>query len=160
MISKIVISITFISSYFYLIQNNENKLEQLKSNKSLYTSFTKFYNDSIRKEIKDEWGKPYYYKIDQINGLHYFDYNYDGSKDALVEFSAAACDGGTFYFLTAVLFTKTDKSYSYKAHFYPNDTGFVEYSKPYFLFSGTKWDRQDRTAIIKYQLKGNQFIEE
>jgi len=126
-IDVIIVLIFSFSVGIILAQNEEDKIEQLKSNKPLYTTFNQFYTDSIRQETKDEWGGPYFKKIDQINDVHYFDYNKDGQKDALVEFSAAHSDGGTWYFLTAVLFENINGKYKYIAHIDPDHTVFEKY---------------------------------
>jgi len=139
-------------------QNEANKIEQLKQNKELYTTFDKFYTDSIRQESTNEWGEPYFKKIDQINGVHHFDYNNDGSEDALVEFSVSNSDGGTFYFLVAVLFENVDNKYIYKAHFQPENMLFKEFSQPFFIFSGTVDRFSEEITTKKYNLLNNRFI--
>lgn len=157
-LKHIIRTIVFILPFILLSQNNADKITQLEGNKALYKSFNKFYTDYIRNETKDEWGGPYYKKIDQINGVHYFDYNEDGKNDALVEFSARNSDGGTYYFLVAVLFKNTNGVYNYKAHFYPENRRFQKYSKPNFVFSGKTNRFSKEISIKKYVLSGNKFI--
>ncbi|UMB59894.1 hypothetical protein MHL31_12520 [Lutibacter sp. A80] len=140
-------------------QNPDDKSDFLKSNKLLYTSFQKFYTDSIRQDGLDEWGEPYFKKIDQINGVHYFDYNNNGLEDALVEFSVRNSDGGTWYMLVAVLFENVDKQYIYKAHFKPENLLFKKYQQPFFILSGRVNRFQDETTTKKYKLLNNKFVE-
>ncbi len=86
---KLVI-LFFIISFSGLIQsqNSNNKLEDLKVNEKLYSSFDDFYKKHIRKEAKDDLDNLFYNKIDIIKGLHQFDFNEDGLEDVLIEFSA------------------------------------------------------------------------
>lgn len=142
-----------------LSQNADDKIEQLKSNKLLYSTFNQFYTDSIRQETKDEWGEPYFQKIDQINGVHYFDYNNDGLEDAFVEFSVRNSDGGSFYYLVAVLFENTENKYIYKAHFEPGNLLFEKFNQPSFIFSGKVSRFSEETITQKYKLVNNTFQE-
>ncbi len=157
-IDVIIVLIFFFSVGITSAQNEEDKLQQLASSKPLYTVFNQFYTDSIRQETKDEWGGLYFKKIDQINGVYYFDYNNDGLEDALVEFSVRNSDGGTFYFLVAVLFENIEKKYIYKAHFQPENTLFEEFNQPFFIFSGTANKFSKEITTKKYKLVNNTFI--
>lgn len=140
-------------------QSAEVSDELLHSNKKLLASFNKFHKDSISQDCVDEWGKPYFKKIDQINGVHYFDYNNNGLEDALVEFSVRNSDGGTWYMLVAVLFENVDKQYIYKAHFEPENLLFKKYQQPFFILSGRVNRFKDETTTKKYKLLNNKFVE-
>jgi hypothetical protein len=151
---KICITLLIFLSGFTLAQSGDSKLELLKSNQPLYTAFNKFYTDSIRQESKDEWGNPYYYKIDRVYGLNYFDYNKDGTNDALVEFSVHPSDSWIAGYSIAVLLGKNKDTFEYVTHFLPVDNQFLRFESSYFLFSGS--DNEDSTE--KYLLKANRFI--
>lgn len=140
-------------------QNPDDKSELLKSNNLLYTSFQKFYKDVISQDCVDEGGKPYFKKIDQINGVHYLDYNNNGLEDALIEFSVRNSDGGTWYMLVAVLFENVDKQYIYKAHLEPENLLFKKYQQPFFILSGRVERFKNETTTKKYKLLNNKFVE-
>jgi len=143
-----------------LSQSSDDKMIELKSNKQLYTVFNKFYTDSIRQEKKDEWGGPYYYEIDVVYSLYYLDYNNDGLKDVLVEFSCAASDGGTWYFFTAVLFENKKGKYNYICHVNPNYTVFDKYDNDVFYFKGVRFKTLlDENRSKEYKLVDNKFVE-
>ena len=133
----LVIALLLVLPLVVISQNPDNKINKLKANKELNKSFNKFYIDSVRQETKDEWGEPCYYKVDQINGVHNLDYNKDGAIDSLVEFSVYSSDGGTWYFLVAVLFKNVNGIYKYIAHVDPRPTGFDKYQNSFFYFSGS-----------------------
>lgn len=153
---SLLIIIISISLFSQIPEENKKKLE---SNKVLYSSFQKFYTKHIRQEKKDEWGEPYYYRIDQINGVHYFDYNKDGLKDVLVEFSAAASDGGSNYFLTAVLFEFKNGNYNYIAHMDTNHSTFDKYYNSIFYFKGARFKSLlDENRASRFKLINGKFI--
>lgn len=141
---------------FCFSQNSDVKLELIESNKTLYTSFIKFYNDSIRLESKDEWGESFYYNIDQINGVHYFDYNEDGIEDVLVEFSTSPSDSWSSYSVVSAMFRNENSNYIIEAFFYSNNLKFKKYSKPFFFYSGVNDNHSDK--LRKYILEVNQFM--
>jgi hypothetical protein len=91
--------------------------------------------------------------------VHYLDFNNDGLEDVLVEFSARNSEGGTFYFLVAVLFENIEKKYIYKAHFQPENLLFEEFSQAFFIFSGTANRFSEEITTKKYKLVNNTFIE-
>jgi len=147
------LSLPFLS----LGQNSDDNLRKLKSNKKLYESFSKFIKDAVQ-ETKNKKGKPYYYKIEQINGVHNFDYNEDGLEDALVEFSTDSFDGKGNYLLVAVLFKNAGNGYGYATHMNPDNTFFEKYAKSIFYFSGRLISFSDEVVTEKYTLIVNKFV--
>ena len=142
-------------------QESDDKMPILKQNKELYTTFNKFYTDSIRQETKDEWGGPYFYKIDLVYGIHYLDYNKDGVNDVLVEFSSYASDGGTWYFFTAVLFENLNGKYRYIAHIDPDYNVFEKYENSIFYFTGVRFKTLlDENRKKSFKLVYKKFIEQ
>lgn len=138
-------------------QNNGDKIDQLKSNIYLFKSFDRFYNNSIREETKGESERVYYNEIDQIYSIHYFDYNEDGLKDVLVEFTVTKLNGSNNNFLVAVLFKNVEGRYKYIAHMNPDNTTFVNYSKSIFQFSGEIRSFSEGVVTEKYTLQSNKF---
>ena len=157
--SKILIAVIFLFNSI-IVYSQAEKLEQLKSNKPLYEAFQKFYVKNIREETKDEWGEPYYYTA-EIYGVNFFDYNNDGSIDCFIEFSSRASDGGTFYFLTAVLFEKFNNEYRYISNFHPFNMSFEKFSYPYFIYSEySNFTYNEKIGDKKYLLLNNKFVEQ
>jgi len=170
---KILIAIIILFNSI-TVNSQAEKLEKLKSNKPLYEAFQKFYVENIREETKDEWGEPYYYTVEHINGVNYFDYNNDGLKDCLIEFSSRASDGGTFYFLVTVLFEKHNNEYRYVSYFHPqnnedhhisyihpNNISFENFSYPYFIFSEySNYNNNEKIGDKIYLLLNNKFVEQ
>ena len=138
-------------------QNSDDNFRNLESNKKLYESFSKFFKDYVQ-ETKNKGGQPYDYKIEQINGIHNFDYNEDGFEDALVEFSANSPNGEGVYLLVAVLFKNAGNGYGYVTHMNPNNTFFENYSKSIFYFSGKLISFSDEIVTEKYTLIVNKFV--
>jgi len=154
----ILLTTFFLTSFSYS-QNDDYLIEtKLKANKNLYKSFQKFYNDSIRQETKDEWGKPYYYEIDLIYGLSFLDFNDDGIEDALVEFSATPSDPATITFPIAVLFEKRNGIYFYTNHLNPSNAIFYKYADSIFYFKSTGYNGTKKGEIFKYKIVKNKFI--
>ncbi|WP_067145470.1 hypothetical protein [Pseudotamlana agarivorans] len=126
----------FIFSLCSVLQSQVNSKAQkeLENNIELKNEFNDFFNLHIKQPEINEFGEIVYYQIDQINAVNYFDYNFDGKTDALVEFSSSASDGGTSYFLTAALFESDSVSYNYVAHLYPKFTMFNKFNRGVFYF--------------------------
>lgn len=157
---KTSLLLTLLISIPLFSQTPEENRTKLESNKQLNSSFQKFYKEHIRQERKDEWGGPYFYQIDQINGVHHFDYNNDNQKDVLVEFSAAPSDGGIWCFLTAVLFEYKKGAYLYKAHIITEEMIFTKYENSTFYFKGVPFKSLlDENRAKAYKLVGNKFVE-
>jgi len=154
----IVFFLSLISISVSYAQNNNDIEAELNSNNALNTAFNKFYKYKIRKEKKDKRGEPFYCKIDQLKGLHYLDYDEDGFKDVLIEFSATSSDGDSSNLFVAVLFQNSDNNYVYRAHFNPNSSFFKEYKEPYFIFNGEFKSFTEGVTIERIKLVGNKFV--
>jgi len=158
---RLVFLFLFICFPIISFSQNEDSLDaQLKSNKHLYNSFQKFYKYTIRQETKDVWGKPYFFKIDRIYGLNYFDYNNDSKEDALIEFSITPSDSWSAYYMVAVLFENNNNNYEYIAHFYTGYKVFSKHVYPYLFFEGTGAKGTDINDKKKYVIQNNKFIEQ
>jgi len=154
----IIVILTLILSAVSYAQNGNGFEAELKSNNSLYIAFNKFYKDKIRQEKKDISGEPYFFKMDQLNGIHYVDYNEDGIKDVLIEFSASQSNKTSSNFLVAVLFENSSNIFKYRAHFNPNKSLFQEYKKPFFIFAGEFKSFTEGVTIERIKLVGNNFV--
>ena len=154
----IIFILTLIISAVSYAQNGNDMETELKSNNSLYSAFNIFYKGKIRQEKKDKRGTSYFYKIDQLNGIHYIDYNEDGVKDVLIEFSASQSNKTSSNFLVAVLFENSSNIFKYRAHFNPNKSLFQEYKKPFFIFAGEFKSFTEGVTIERIKLVGNNFV--
>ena len=154
-----VLAISILFSLRVLGQG-ANTEAMLGSDQALISEFEKFYKNNIRQETTDEWGEPYFYRIDQINGVHYFDYNLDDNQDAFVEFAVSPSDGGNVVYLFAALFKKEVRSYSFVTYVeLKNAVFFKSFRNNTFSFQGYENRYSDKQVVIYYGLNKNGFYE-
>ena len=132
-------------------------MANLKSNNELHASFMNFYKHHVRSKAKTKRGN-YYLKIDQIIGLHNFDYNNDGFEDVMIEFSVKPSNSDYGVFNIAVLFKNAKSKYVYIAHLKPNEVSFREYINSVFYFYGEVHSFTEGMTSEKYILHVDKFV--
>ena len=155
-----ILSIVFLSVSFSLsAQNNIPGMKNLKLNKELHASFMKFYSHHIRSKAKSKPGN-YYLKINEIIGLHNFDYNKDNFEDVMIEFLVRPSNSDYGVFNIAVLFKNAKSKYVYIAHLIPNETSFREYTNSVFYFYGEMHNFTEGMTTEKYILHVDKFVKQ
>jgi hypothetical protein len=153
-----IFTIVFFSVSFSLYaQNSIPGMENLKLNKELHTSFMSFYTHHIKHKAKNKQGN-YYLKINQIMGLHNFDYNNDGFEDVMIEFYVRPSNSDYGVYNIAVLFKNAKSKYVYIAHLNPNEVSFREYINSVFYFYGEVHSFTEGMTSEKYILHVDKFV--
>ena len=153
-----IFAIVILSTSFSLYtQNSISGMENLKLNKDLHASFMDFYRHHVKSKAKIKKGN-YYLKINQILGLHNFDYNNDGFEDVMIEFSVRPSISDYGIFNIAVLFKNAKSKYVYIAHLKPNEVSFREYINSVFYFYGEVHSFTEGMTSEKYVLHVDKFV--
>lgn len=143
----------FFLIFNYIISFGQNKIIKSDSvNSDIFTVFNSFFDKEIKHQgIKGDW----IFKLNEITGLHKFDYNADNFIDVLMEFNAIPVEGGgvTYYF--AVLFSNnTNNGYQFVDYIDTDNLTFKEFTEQQFIFSNKKATKNDK----KYKLVNLKFI--
>lgn len=125
--------------------------EQEKKDASVYLEFQRFFENEIKYQgVKGNW----IFGLNEITGIHKFDYNNDGLLDVLMEFNAQPIDEGNYTNYYAVLF-KNNSAIKFELVNYMEsiDFHFVEYFNGEFVFQ-----KNNNSEKVKFKLKDSKFI--
>ena len=125
--------------------------EQEKKDASVYLEFQRFFENEIKYQgVKGNW----IFGLNEITGIHKFDYNSDGLLDVLMEFNAQPIDEGNYTNYYAVLF-KNNSAIKFELVNYMEsiDFHFVEYFNGEFVFQ-----KNNNSEKVKFKLKDSKFI--
>ena len=94
---------------FLLVFVSNIMLSQQNDNSAFFETFNAFFEDNIsRQGIKGDW----IFELNEITGMHKFDFNNDKELDVLVEFTASPVEGGgTIYFYTVLFENLINQDY-------------------------------------------------
>jgi hypothetical protein len=112
-------------------------------------SFFKVFNDFFEKNIERQGVKgDWLFELNEITGIHKFDYNHDNLTDILVEFNAAAVEGKSQKLYFIVLFRSEANSYNMENFIPIKQLQFQKFIDDEFIF------RQlgENSAKIVYKL--------
>lgn len=125
--------------------------EQEKKDASVYLEFQRFFQNEIKYQgVKGNW----IFGLNEITGIHKFDYNNDGMLDVMMEFNAQPIDQGNYTNYYTVLFRNVSNSeYEYVNYIESIDFHFIEYFNEEFLFQ-----KNNSSEKVKYNLKDEKFI--
>jgi len=153
-----ILMLVFLCASFSVVaQSDIPGMKNLKLNKELHTSFMDFYKHHVRSKAKIKKGN-YYLKINQILGIHNFDYNKDDFEDVMIEFSVIPSNSDYGAFNIAVLFKNAKSKYVYIAHLKPNEVSFREYANSIFYFYGEVHSFTEGMTLEKYVLHVDRFV--
>lgn len=144
---SLIISVS--SSIF--AQKVRNSLPSEK--RGIYTEFTDFFEKEIKHQgIKGNW----IFRLNEIIGLHKFDYNSDGSLDTLIEFSAISIEGeATTYRFAALFENYGGKNFRFVNFLKCNQRQFLKFEEGHFVFLQTT---EVGETAQKYLLKKRKFL--
>ena len=129
----------FFLIFNYIISFGQNKIIKSDSaNSDIFTVFNAFFDKEIKHQgIKGDW----IFKLNEITGLHKFDYNADNFIDVLMEFNAVPL-GVTYYF--AVLFKNNNNNeYQFVDYIDADNIVFKELIEQQFIFNNKKSTKND-----------------
>jgi hypothetical protein len=130
-------------------------IDEPSEERSLYLEFSHFFDKEIKQQgVKGNW----IFRLNEINGLHKFDYNHDGFMDTFMEFNAISVEGEATIYQFSVLFeNKGDENYRFIDFIKTDNLQFLKFDEGCFIFI----QNSAKSAIeIKsiYLLEESQFM--
>ena len=122
---------------------------------SLYNEFAHFFDEEIKQQgVKGDW----IFRLNEILGLHKFDFNNDGLIDTFMEFDAISIEGEAIIYQYAVLFqNKGNKYYKFIDFIESNNSHFLKFEDGHFIFLQNNASSSSNSGPI-YFLKDSKFI--
>lgn len=122
---------------------------------SIYSEFANFFDEEIKQQgIKGNW----IFRLNEILGLHKFDYNEDGIIDTFIEFDAISIEGEATIYQFAVLFQKMENTnYKFIDFIESNNSHFVKFEDGHFIFLQSATSSSSKSGLT-YFLKDSKFI--
>jgi len=146
-----ILARTFIGIFFLIQINFIFAQENESSEPSVYSEFNTFFENEIKHQgIKGDW----IFKLNEITGLHKFDYNSDGFNDIFLDFNAIPIDGGGHAIYFSVLFqNEENQRFSFVNYVETDELKFVEFNNSLFVFRNT-----NNNIFQNYSLINSKFI--
>jgi len=140
---------------FLLVFVSNIMLSQQNDNSAFFETFNAFFEDNIsRQGIKGDW----IFELNEITGMHKFDFNNDKELDVLVEFTASPVEGGgAIYFYTVLFENIINQDYRMLGYFNSKNLQFSSYFESEFRF--VKEANSKNSYTVAYQLINEEFIQ-
>jgi|GEM_PF-2207324 len=144
---------TFVLVVFHccLMFCQDNNEGISNANSTIFNEFNSFFDKEIKRQgVKGDW----LFELNEITGLHKFDFNKDGFNDVLIEFKAMPIIGGGVVNYYAVLFeNKQGNEFKYVNYLDTRDLLFKSFVNSKFDFENMK-----KQQLIFYELVNSRFI--
>lgn len=119
--------------FLFLLFVNFSFSQSNKAKATIFNSFNTFFDDEIKRQgVKGNW----IFKLNEITGLHTFDFNNDGFLDILIEFNAVPLEGGGAINYYSVLFKNNNDVLFELANYLPTpNLRFEKFANQLFVFN-------------------------
>jgi hypothetical protein len=127
----------------------QNNSENNQADATIFTEFNAFFDKQIKYQgIKGDW----IFKLNEITGLHKFDFNNDGYQDVLIEFNAVPVEGGGVTYFYAVLFeNEQNMNYTFINYLESDNLIFKEYNDDYYVFFNRRTNANKNFKLINFK---------
>ena len=149
----------YILTFLIIFLSTSSKGQVLKTNgvaegHSIIEKFNEFFDGEIMKQgVKGNW----IFKLNEITGIHKFDYNNDGYIESFFEFNAVPEEGGgvTYYF--GVLFKNIrNEGHEFIDFIKFDGLSFTKYEEERFYFLIEDTSKKSMNESI-FQIKSDRF---
>lgn len=140
--------------YLFILFINLGFSQSNEAKATIFNSFNTFFDNEIKRQgVKGDW----IFKLNEITGLHTFDFNNDGLMDVLMEFNAVPIEGSGTINYYSVLFTNNNDSFFEFANFLPTpNLKFVKFANKLFIFNDLeKFD--SATSQVNFSFLNGKF---
>jgi hypothetical protein len=122
---------------------------------SFFNHFNSFFDNEIKHQgIKGDW----IFRLNEITGIHKFDFNNDTFIDVFIEFNAVPVEGGGVTNYYAVLFKNMgNKKFSLVNYIETNGIKYAKYQNNLFIFKSTQ-AYPKISQLKKYKLINSKFV--
>lgn len=147
---RVVVIVLFMSVYSNIFGQFGGEVVGAK--KSIIEVFDLFFENEIKHQgVKGDW----IFRLQEVTGLHKFDFNKDNLNDVLMEFSAVPEEGGGVTLKFAVLFlNQNNNQFKYLNYLEAEDIRFEKFENQQFIFSTIKSD----AGKVFYRFLDSKFI--
>ncbi len=122
---------------------------------SIYTEFADFFEKEIKYQgVKGNW----IFRLNEILGLHKFDYNNDGFMDNFIEFNAISVEGEATIYRYSVLFKNEENKKNRFVNFIEcNNRHFLKFEDNHFIFLHTSTTNAIE-VVQRFLLRDGKFL--
>lgn len=144
---RLVILSCFVSVFARSFGQNNSENNQI--NATIFTKFNTFFEKEIKNQgIKGDW----IFKLNEITGLHNFDFNNDELLDVFIEFNAIPIEGGGVTYFYAVLFQNINNAdYKLINYLESDNLIFKQYTDDYYIFFNRKTNVNINFKLINFK---------
>jgi hypothetical protein len=145
-------SVLFV--YYFIPNTFAQQNEDSHSKGVIIERFQEFFENEIKRQgVKRNW----IFRLEEITGVHKFDFDDDGFMDSLLEFQAVPVEGGGITNHYVVLFRNLqDKDMTFLNYTASDGLRFERFEKPFFYFK--EFGTSDTEIRHLFRWEANKFL--